>query len=231
MLDVARRTLGLEWAHTRRKDKKAALATAMETAFAAGDAVPLGVSKEGRAAALAWIPPGFAAFDTGRIDEGERGRRRKRKAPPADRPSQDAAASDEAQSGARQEAPAEQSEPAADAEAPAGQATDAGDAERPALSETSDGTPDPETAESPGVSGPRVPDAATVAPTGVEPIDAMNAVPVAGGGPRVIVNMVGIDADDGTEASPDTDPSAPPVPGNGHDAGGDGLEIPAFLRR
>ena len=37
--DVARRTLGIEWAHTHRKDNKAALATAMETAFAAGDAV------------------------------------------------------------------------------------------------------------------------------------------------------------------------------------------------
>ena len=70
MLDVARETLGLEWAHTHRKDKKAALATAMETAFAKGDGVPpegvpLGVSKDGHAAALAWAPPGFGAFDTG----------------------------------------------------------------------------------------------------------------------------------------------------------------------
>ena len=67
----------------------------------------------------------------------------------------------------------------------------------------------------------------------------MNAVPIAGGGPRVIVNTVGIDGDDGTEASPETDPSAPPVPDNGRDAvsdtvsdsGGDALDIPAFLRR
>ena len=70
MLAVAKDTLGLEWAHTHRKDKKATLATAMETAFAAGNAVPLGVSKEGRAAALAWVPPGFAAFDKGRVDDG-----------------------------------------------------------------------------------------------------------------------------------------------------------------
>ncbi len=188
MLDVARRTLGIEWAHTHRKDKKDTLATAMETAFAAGDAVPLGVSKEGRAAALAWVPPGFAAFDTGHVDD-EDAAPPEAEAPPADRPSQDAPASDEARSGAGQGAPAQQPEPAADA----------------------------------------------VASTGHEAIDAMNAVPVAGGGPRVIVSTVGINGDGGTEASPETDPTVPPVPGNGHDAvsdsGGDALDIPAFLRR
>ena len=239
MLKVARETLGLEWAHTHRKDKKATLATAMETAFAAGNAVPLGVSKEGRAAALAWIPPGFAAFDSGRGDD-EDAATAQAETPPADQPSHDAAASDQPQSGARQKAPAEQPEPAADAEAPAAQAADTGESEQPAPSEASDVTPDPETTGSPGVSGPRVPDAATVAPTGVEAIDAMNAVPVAGGGPRVIVNTVGFEnGDDGTEASPETDPAAPPVPGNGHDgvsdtvsdSGRDALDIPAFLRR
>ena len=252
MLDVARRTLGIEWAHTHRKDKKATLATAMETAFATGNAVPLGVSKEGRAAALAWVPPGFAAFDTGRIDDGATdatppakaegaapgetmtepapgaaeadsaqetppvGAEGAAESPPADQLHEDAAPADEARSGARQEAPAGQPEPAAEA----------GDTERPAPSEPSNGAPVPETPGSPGV-----PDAATVAPTGVEPIDAMNAVPVAGGGPRVIVSTVGIAGDDDTGASPETDPSAPPVPGNGHDAGGDALDIPAFLRR
>ena len=214
MLAVAKDTLGLEWAHTHRKDKKATLATAMETAFAAGNAVPLGVPKEGRAAALAWVPPGFAAFDSGRIDDGDAAP--EADSPPSDQPSQDAAASDDPQSAARQEAPAAQPEPAADA----------GDAEQSAPSEQSNGAPVPETAGSPGV-----PDAATVAPTGQDAIDAMNAVPVAGGGPRVIVSTVGIGDDDDTEASPETDPSAPPVPGNGHDAGGDALDIPAFLRR
>ena len=228
VMDVARRTLGIEWAHTHRKDKKAALATAMETTFAAGDAVPLGVSKEGRSAALAWVPPGFAAFDTGRIDDGDAAGPQA-EAPPAGQPTPDASASDEPQSGTQPEAPAGQPKPAADA--PEVQPPDTGDAERPAPSEASDGTPDPETTGSPGVSGPSVPDAATVAPTVVKPIDAMNTVPVAGGGPRVIVNTVGIDADDGTEASPEIEPSPPPVPGNGHDAGGDALDIPAFLRR
>ena len=192
MLDVARRTLGIEWAHTHRKDKKDTLATAMETAFAAGDAVPLGVSKEGRAAALAWVPPGFAAFDTGHVDD-EDAAPPEAEAPPADRPSQDAPASDEARSGAGQGAPAQQPEPAADA----------------------------------------------VASTGHEAIDAMNAVPVAGGGPRVIVNTVGFENGGDGDASPNADASVPPIPGNGHDtvsdtvsdSGGDALDIPAFLRR
>ena len=48
--------------------REAALADAMETAFAAGD-VPLGLSAGMHAAALAWTPPGFAAFDTGRIGD------------------------------------------------------------------------------------------------------------------------------------------------------------------
>ena len=224
MLDLARRTLGIEWAHTHRKDKKALLATAMETAFAAGNNVPLGVPKEGRAAALAWAPPGFAAFDTGHVDDGDAAPP-EAESPPAEQPTQDAAHSDEARSDGQQEAPAGQPEPPADAEAPAAQATDAGASEQPAPSEPSNGA--------------AIPDAATAAPTGHEAIDAMNAVPVAGGGPRVIVNTVGIDADDGTGASPETDASAPPVSGNGHDAvsdtvpdsGGDAMDIPAFLRR
>ncbi len=196
MLSVAREVLGVEWAHAHRKDKKATLATAMETAFAKADAPPLGVTKEGHAAALAWAPPGFGAFDTGTVDDGETG---EPEAPAADQPSQDAAPSDEAQSD--------------------GRAPEAGDAEQPASSEPSNGAPDGE----------------AIAPTGVEAIDAMNAVPVAGGGPRVIVSTVGFENDGDGDASPDTDPPAPPVPGNGHDAAGvndgDGLEIPAFLRR
>ena len=202
MLSVARKVLGVEWAHAHRKDKKATLANAMETAFAKGDSPPLGVTKEGHAAALAWAPPGFAAYDTGQVDD------------------EYAAPSDEAQSGAEQEAPAGQPDPA----------TEAGDAEQPAPSEPSNGASVQETTGSPGV-----PDAATVGPADHDAIDAMNAVPIAGGGPRVIVNTVDFENGDDGDASPDADPSAPPVPGNGHDAvsdsGGDALDIPAFLRR
>ena len=41
----------------------------MQDAFAHGDAVPAGVTAEGRAAAIAWMPPGFRAFDTGTVDD------------------------------------------------------------------------------------------------------------------------------------------------------------------
>ena len=251
MLKVARETLGIEWAHTHRKDKKAALATAMETAFAAGDAVPLGVPKEGRAAALAWVPPGFAAFDTGTVDDGDAatpaqaegaasGETATEPAPAeaeADSAQEtspvDAEPSDDAQSGGQQEAPAEQPEPAPDAEAPEGRTPEAGDAKQPEPAAETDN------AEQAAPSEPSngAADGEAIAPTGVEAIDAMNAVPVAGGGPRVIVNTVGFE--NGGDADGDTSaedaPPVPPIPGNGHDSssatGGDGLDIPAFLRR
>ena len=65
ILDIARETLGAGWASARAKSKKADLAKAMEEAFAAGSP-PLGITAEAHAAALAWTPPGFKAFDAGR---------------------------------------------------------------------------------------------------------------------------------------------------------------------
>ena len=71
LLAIARETLGEAWAAAHRTDRKAALAEAMEAAFAAGDAVPAGVSPSARAAALAWVPPGFRAFDAGEAEAAE----------------------------------------------------------------------------------------------------------------------------------------------------------------
>ena len=65
ILDVARETLGPAWASARAKSKKPDIARAMEEAFAAGSP-PLGVTADAHAAALAWTPPGFKAFDAGR---------------------------------------------------------------------------------------------------------------------------------------------------------------------
>ena len=65
ILDIARETLGAAWASARAKSKKAAIAKAMEEAFAAGSP-PLGITADVHAAALAWTPPGFKAFDAGR---------------------------------------------------------------------------------------------------------------------------------------------------------------------
>ena len=69
ILAIARDTLGVEWAQAHGKDKKAGLAAAMQNAFAHGDGVPAGITAAGRAAAIAWTPPGFRAFDTGAADD------------------------------------------------------------------------------------------------------------------------------------------------------------------
>ena len=65
ILEIARETLGAAWVSARAKSKKADLAKAMGEAFAAG-APPVGVTADAHAAALAWTPPGFKAFDAGR---------------------------------------------------------------------------------------------------------------------------------------------------------------------
>ena len=69
ILAIARETLGEAWALAEAKQKKADIAKAMQDAFAHGDGVPAGVTAEGRAAAIAWTPPGFRAFDTGAVDD------------------------------------------------------------------------------------------------------------------------------------------------------------------
>ena len=69
LLDIARIVFGIAWASARAKTRKGPLAEAMEAAFAAGD-TPVGLSAQMHAAALAWTPPGFDAFDTGRIGDG-----------------------------------------------------------------------------------------------------------------------------------------------------------------
>ena len=215
ILAVARETLGVEWAHTHRKDKKATLATAMETAFAKGDDVPLGVTKEGRAAALAWVPPGFRAFDSGRIDDGEDVSAET--APqPADPPETDTADQTAAQpaNGKAGDAPAEPPSPVAD----------------PAPADAPRRTSVVESIESPAAAERRA-----EALGGQEAIDAMNAVPTADGGPRVIICTVGADGEETGEDALDAEPPMPPAPGNGHDTvcdgEGDALDIPAFLRR
>ena len=224
MLGVAREVLGVEWAHSHRKDKKATLARAMETAFASSDSPPLGVTKEGHAAALAWAPPGFSAFDSGPIDDDASA---ESEPPPANRPSPEAASSDDALSGEQQESATGQPDTTSNGDAPEGQALDTGSLEQAAPPDPSGGTPAAETAASPDAAERDDP-----APSVHEGIDAMNAVPTADGGPRVIVSTVGFENGDVGGTSPGAEP--PAVPGNGHDTvheGGDPLEIPAFLRR
>ena len=222
MLSVAREVLGVEWVHAHRKDKKAVLATALETAFAKGDSPPLGVTREGHAAALAWAPPGFAAYDAGRIDDRDANAPAKAEgAAPAETTTEPVPDADDAATVASSSpVDAEATTDAADGAAqPQGGAAD--DAP-PAAQDRPRNSSVVESIVSPGV-------AKREARGGRAAIDAINAVPTTDGAPRVIVNTAGIDRDDA--ASSETDPSASPIPGNGHDAGGDPFDIPAFLRR
>ena len=82
-LDIARTVFGLPWASARSKYKKPALAEAMEQAFAAGDP-PVGVTAAMHARALAWTPPGFAAFDAGRTGDESDAAARTEAGQPAD---------------------------------------------------------------------------------------------------------------------------------------------------
>ena len=72
ILEIARTVFSAAWASARGKSKKPELANAMELAFAAGD-TPIGLSAGMHAAALAWMPPGFAAFDTGSMEDDHAG--------------------------------------------------------------------------------------------------------------------------------------------------------------
>ena len=75
ILAIARETLGDTWAQAEAKQKKADIAKAMQDAFAHRDGMcRAGVTAEGRAAAIAWTPPGFRAFDTGTVDDERCGR-------------------------------------------------------------------------------------------------------------------------------------------------------------
>ena len=145
ILDIARCVIGISWASARAKTKKAALAEAMETAFAAGEP-PVGLSAQMHAAALAWTPPGFVAFDTGRIGDEADGTPQAETEQPADTVEAEAAAEPEATAAAdvSGEAPADASpagnghaEPAAPASGPSDE--DAGDAGNAATEATGAG--------------------------------------------------------------------------------------------
>ena len=210
ILDIARTVFGISWASARSKTKKAALAEAMETAFAAGDA-PVGLSAGMHAAALAWTPPGFAAFDTGRIGDEADG------AESETRPADDSADAGPAEQPAPTE-PAVDTGPVSTEAPPAtgsnGHAAPAGpepEAPAPDEGDAAGGDADEATVAVAANGETALPEDLAAA------IDAANRVPTADGGPRVVIAHVG--------------PESGPAPANGHDPSGDPLEIPEFLRR
>ena len=229
ILDVARQTIGTAWASTRSKYKKADLASAMETAFAAGP-TPVGLGATAHAAALAWSMPGFAAFDTGGADDDTGSG-----TAPVDKPDEAADAPSDAKA---DPAPAEkprttsvvesiESPAVAERRAAALAATASdGDGDAASLPEPTGGNAPEGPANgnghdvSTGAEGEGGSESANgrgegedspADPSIADAIDAMNAVPTADGGPRVIVQQVG--------------------PVNGQVPGEDPLEIPEFLRR
>ena len=200
ILDIGRTVFGLAWASARAKNKKPALAAAMELAFAAGDP-PVGVTADMHAAALAWMPPGFAAFDTGRVDE---------EAGEGDADPTAASVASVPDGG-----PATEAEPAASTKIPADppQRTSVVESiDSPSEAEPAAAAPD-------AVNGNRdvEPAAPETAPANAEVGDRGGAAGIAD---------VAMPTDVATAADP-----IPPAHINGCDAAPDPLEIPEFLRR
>ena len=67
ILDIASRTLGPDWAGAQAKSKKTQIVSSIARAFADDAEQASHLSAVARAAALAWTPPGFKAFDTGEL--------------------------------------------------------------------------------------------------------------------------------------------------------------------
>ena len=224
ILAVARETLGETWAQAEAKQKKADIAKAMQDAFAHGGGVPAGVTAEGRAAAIAWTPPGFRAFDTGTVDD-------------------EGTASDEGTT-APEPQPSKIDTPSVDAlehssvdpSAADGEAQQDDAMEVDALP-GDDAAPTPVVAPRPmnvGVPGiVESIDAPAVAERRAAAItSAMNAdatLPVAASAPEV-AGPPAADAGD-HDVSVEREQVLAPPRGNGHDNKAELLEIPAFLRR
>ena len=241
ILDIARETLGAAWASTRAKYKKADLAQSMEDAFAAGappagmgktaQAAALAWTMPGFAAfdtggadhADAGSEPAKAEdakpdagadtqTDSDTVDEPAQEPRTRSVVESIDAPAvaenvaraRAAGASDSTESpqdpaGGNGASAPESSDPDATADTSAN-----GNGQFAPSQTEGEASPEP-------VSGGGGGEGRPAEPSVSDAIDAMNAVPTAGGGPRVVVQTVG--------------------PVNGAEAGDDALEIPEFLRR
>ena len=237
ILAVARETLGETWAQAEAKQKKAEIAKAMQDAFAHGDDVPAGVTAEGRAAAIAWTPPGFRAFDTGTADDegavSDEGITAPEPQPAvADTPLGDAPEDDgdDADGGADPSSADSDTSQSGDPEAgaPADNVADPAPAEAPRpmnarVNSVVESINAPAVAErratalASAVNADTTPPVAASAPeaAGAGDHDAMR-ITIAGGGSNVPVEPEQV--------------MAPPR-GNGHDNKAELLEIPAFLHR
>ena len=232
ILAIARETLGEAWAQAEAKQKKAEIARAMQDAFAHGDGVPAGVTAEGRAAAIAWTPPGFRAFDTGTVDdEGAASDERTAASDPqpavADTPLSDAPEDD-----------GDDADGGVDSSGADGDILQSGVKEASALPDK-DADPAPAEARQPmntgvqsvveSIEAPAVADRRAAALASAVNVDA--TPPIAASAPEAADPTVGDAIAGGHDVSVEREQVLAPPRGNGQDNSAEVLEIPAFLRR
>ena len=202
ILAIARGTLGETWAQAEAKQKKADIAKAMEDAFAHGDGIPAGVTADGRAAAVAWTPPGFRAFDTGTVD--------------------DEGAADDEGTAAPNRQPAIADTPLEDAPEDGGPDPAPAEAQQPmnaGVQSVVESIDAPAVAERRAVALASAMNAEATPPVAASALEA--ADPPAG-------NAI---AGGGHDMSVEPEQVMAPPRGNGRDSDAELLEIPAFLRR
>ena len=208
ILAIARGTLGETWMQAETKQKKADIAKAMQDAFAHGDGVPAGITAEGRAAAIAWTPPGFRAFDTGTVD--------------------DSGAADDPGTTAPEPQPTVADTPLGGTPEDDGDNVNGGpdpsgvDADTPQAGAPEDGTLPDNDADPVPVEAPRPMNARVHSV-----VESIDAPAVAERRAVALASNVNADATPSVERE---QVLAPPR-GNGHDNKAELLEIPAFLRR
>ena len=237
ILAVARETLGEAWAQAEAKQKKADIAKAMQEAFAHGNGVPAGVTADGRAAAIAWTPPGFSAFDTGAVDDSASADDEGTTAPEpqptvADTPLGDAPedAGDNADGGADPSGADSDTSQSGDPEAgaPADNVADPAQAEapRPMNARVNSVV---ESIDAPAVAERRATALASAVNADTTPPVAASAPEAAGAGDHHAMRITIAGGGSNVPVKPEQ-VMAPPR-GNGHDNKAELLEIPAFLRR
>ena len=237
ILAVARETLGETWAQAEAKQKKAEIAKAMQEAFAHGNGVPAGVTADGRAAAIAWTPPGFRAFDTGAVDDSASADDEGTTAPEpqptvADTPLGDAPedAGDNADGGADPSGADSDTSQSGDPEAgaPADNVADPAQAEapRPMNARVNSVV---ESIDAPAVAERRATALASAVDADTTPPVAASAPEAAGAGDHDAMRFT--IAGGGSNVPVEPEQVMAPPRGNGHDNKAELLEIPAFLRR
>ena len=237
ILAIARGTLGETWAQVEAKQKKADIAKAMEDAFAHGDGIPAGVTAGGRAAAIAWTPPGFRAFDTGTVDDEGAASDEGTTAPEPQPTAADTPLGD---------APEDDGDDADGGADPSGADSDTSQSGDPEAGAPADNVADPAPAEAqqpmnagvqsvvesidaPAVADRRAAALASAVNADATPPVAASAPEAAGAGDHDAMRIA--IAGGGSNVSVEPEQVMAPPRDNGHDNKAELLEIPAFLRR